>query len=352
MLRKGLVALVAAGALALAGCAGGQSSVIDHSLVAVGLDVAYTGVGPASPDATAADLAVGAATLAGFSYLDERGRSVPDPSFGRVSVVSEDPFVVRYTVADSLAWSDGVGVDGVDLMLDWVARGHPYAGTSFGSTPDLALSGARSVRLSADRKSLDIEFSAETSGWSEAFRAPLPAHAIAIRAFGSSSPEAAKDEVIAAVDAAEAGDASALRRLAAAWSSSFALDGPALPASGPYAIDSASAHFVGLAANPRYVGIRQPTYESVELWQLGSAGAAVQALAIGELDIVQVAPDDDLRGVLGRISADRRLIGPTDSPALLVGWFHREVDHVEPGPLPLGALWNPWAWAPYVPSEI
>ena len=352
MLRKGLVALTAASALVLAGCASAPSTVIDHSVVSVGVDVPYTGVGPASPDASALDLAVGAATLAGFSHLDAEGRSVPDAGFGRITVVSQEPFVVRYTVADGLAWSDGVGIDGVDLMLDWVARAHPYAGVRFGSLADSALAGARSVSLSSDRKSLDIEFSAEPASWREAFRAPLPAHAIAARAFDSSSPEAAKDAVVAAVAAAADGDRAALADLATAWASAFELDEPAPPASGPYEIASASAGHIELVVNDRYSGTRSPTYAAVELWDLGAPAAAVQALSIGELDIVQVAPSDELRAVLGRISADRRLLGPADAPTLLVGWFHRDVDHVDPGPTELGALWNPWAWAPYVPPEI
>jgi len=352
MLRQGLVALVAASALVLTGCASSQSNVIADSVVAVGLDVPYTGVGPASPDATVADIAVGIATLGGFSYLDADGRSVEDPGFGRMRVVSEEPFVVRYTVADGLAWSDGVGIDGVDLLLDWVARAHPYAGARFGSLPDLALSGARSVRLSSDRKSLDIEFSAETTAWREAFRSPLPAHEIATRAYGAVSPEAAKDAVIAAVDAAADGDTAALAELAAAWAATFEL-GADLPASsGPYELASADARLVELTVNERYAGDRAPSYERVELHDLGTPAAAVQALSIGELDIVQVSPSDELRAVLGRIGADRRLLGPAEAPTLMVGWFHREIDRVEPGRAPLGALWDPWGWTPYVPPEV
>ncbi len=104
MSRTARVVLAAALALGLAGCVGTQSNVLSGSVVVVGLDVAFTGVGPASPDATTADLAVGAATLAGFWYADADGVSVPDPAFGARTVVSEEPLVVRYTVADGLRW--------------------------------------------------------------------------------------------------------------------------------------------------------------------------------------------------------------------------------------------------------
>jgi len=352
MRRKGLAALGAAAALLLSGCAGTASTVIDHSSVGVGLDVAYTGAGPASPEATTADRAVGAAPLAGFSYVDARGQIVLDPSFGRMTVLSEDPFIVRYTVADSIAWSDGVGIDGVDLMLDWAARAHPYAGVRFGSLPDPALAGSRSVSLSADRKSLDIEFAAEPARWREAFRAPLAAHQVAAGAFGSESPEAAKDAVIAAIDAAADGDVDGLARLASRWATTFDLDAAPPPASGPYAIVSSTADHVELAVNARYSGSRAPTFESIALWSLATPADAVQALAIGAVDIVQVAPVETLRTVLGRLSAERRLIGDLDAPSLLAAWFHREIDLVDPGPAPLGVLWNPWAWVPFTPSEV
>lgn len=352
MLRRGLAALAAATTLALAGCAGSGSTVIDHSLVTVGVDVPYAGVGGASPAATVVDLAVAAATLGGFSFEDAGGRSVPDPSFGSVTVVSQDPFIVRYTVADGLAWSDGVGVDGVDLLLDWAARAHPIAGVAFGSIADPALAGSRSARLSSDRKSLDIEFASSDTDWADAFRAPLPAHAIAARAFDAPSPEAAKDAVIEAVELALHGDVADLRELAHAWATTFSTDGPLPPASGPYALVSAAADRVELAVNARYSGLRNPTYAGIELVRLSGPAAAVQGLAIGELDVIQVAWSDELSPVLGRLTADWAVVPAPGRTLAMAAWFHRDVDHVEPAQRALGALWNPWAWAPYTPPEL
>ncbi|MBO9578033.1 MAG: hypothetical protein J7480_04605 [Microbacteriaceae bacterium] len=343
-------ALVAASALALSGCSAPGSAVVDGSSIAVGLDVPYTGVGPASPDATAADVAVAAATLSGFSYLDETGASVPDAGFGTITVLDEAPLTVGYTVADGLEWSDGVGIDGVDLLLDWAARAHPYAGAPFGSEPDLSLSGARDVRLSEDRKSLTIEFGETHGDFSAAFRAPLPAHVVAERAFGSASAEHAKDDVIAAIEAAGEGEVEALAELGAAWGSVFDPTRPLPPASGPYRLDDVAGDLVTLVVNDAYRGPRTPTYEELSLRTLADGAAAVQALSIGELDLVQLRWDEGLRNALARIGADRRELPDPAAPTTLVGWFHRGLGNVAAGAT-VGALWNPWQWAPYVLAE-
>lgn len=350
--RRGLVAVVLAAALGLAGCASLPSAVIQDSVLTVGLDVPYTGAGPASPGSTTADLAVAAATLAGFSFTDAEGARVDDTGFGTMTVVSDSPFTVRYTVADGIEWSDGVGIDGVDLLLDWAARAHPFAGARFGAEPDPALAGVRDVVLSDDRKSLTVEFAAASVPWEDAFRAPLPAHEIAARAFDSATPEIAKDDVIAAVDAARGGDVAALAELGAAWSSAFDPAGEALPASGPYRLVDAGPDLVELEANAGYEGMRSPTYSHLELRSLDDRAAIVQALSIREFDLVQFAWDEALRTVLTRVGADRATLPDEEEPAELVGWFHREVDGVQPGHERLGALWNPWAWAPYSLADL
>jgi len=344
-MRVPALALVAALAAAgLVGCAT-QSRIVEDSAIAIGVGVPFTGVEPSAPDATLADLAVAAATLSGFSFVDETGASVPDPSFGTATLVSEQPLVVRYTVADGLRWSDGAPVDAVDLLLDWAARGPAFPGAGFGAAPDPGLDGARGAELSADRKSLTVTFDADAD-WGAAFRAPLPAHAAAERALVIDDPEAAKDAVIDAVGAAEHGDSRALAALASAWTS---LLDPALggaPSSGPYVLDSADADAVVLAANEAYRGERDPVFARYEIRTIADPTATIQALEIGRVQAVQLAWNKPLEDALRRIGADVAVLPPGDAPSVLIGWFRHGVRGFAPKADGAGILWNPWAWEP------
>ncbi len=213
--------------------------------------------------------------------------------------------------------------------------------------PDLALSSAKSAELSEDRKSLTVEFSDPEADWAEAFRAPEPAHFAAERALGIDSSEAAKDEVVAAVESARDGRAGDLAEIAAAWASTFDPDLGLPPASGPYVLSSVDPGVAEMRVDPAYEGARRPAFERYELRTLADPAAVVQALSIGELDLVQIAWSQSLRDVLGRIGADSSGLPDGPRPDLLIGWFHRDLDHVEPSGADLGALWNPWAWTPY-----
>src|SRR5690606_40836975 len=63
----------------------------------------------------------------------------------------------------------------------------------------------------------------------DAFRAPLPAHALAERAFGTADPLFAKDEVIAAIESASAGHGAGIGQLAEVWTTAFDLAADPLP---------------------------------------------------------------------------------------------------------------------------
>lgn len=57
-----------------------------------------------------------------FTTVDEAGAVVPDTAMGTVEKTSDNPLTVRYTIAPTARWSDGVPVTGDDLLLEWAAR--------------------------------------------------------------------------------------------------------------------------------------------------------------------------------------------------------------------------------------
>ena len=57
-----------------------------------------------------------------FNYYDEDLNLAKNEDVGTYEVVSEDPFTVKYTVAEGVTWSDGVPVDAADLLMYWGAQ--------------------------------------------------------------------------------------------------------------------------------------------------------------------------------------------------------------------------------------
>ena len=49
-------------------------------------------------------------TRSSFFYLDNKLNIIPDTSFGTVEKTSDDPLVVKYTLAKTATWSDGTPV--------------------------------------------------------------------------------------------------------------------------------------------------------------------------------------------------------------------------------------------------
>lgn len=122
----------------------GRTAAATTAVLLVGLVAACTSE-PADPDrastvVVAADLpftSLNAGTVAGrapgsvlvrglvqggFASLEPDGTVTADPSFGTVEKVADQPLTVRYTIAPTARWSDGVPVTPADLLLEWAAR--------------------------------------------------------------------------------------------------------------------------------------------------------------------------------------------------------------------------------------
>ena len=124
-------AAVAAGALVLSGCAAPQSEIVEGSTLSVAWNQPfYSYNGDTSFGNATANNNIIYSTNSGFNYYNDVPELVKDESFGTYELVSEDPMVVKYTIADGVKWSDGTAVDAADLMLNWVALSGAY------NTPD------------------------------------------------------------------------------------------------------------------------------------------------------------------------------------------------------------------------
>ncbi|MEJ1922311.1 hypothetical protein [Microbacterium sp. KHB019] len=283
--RRRVAALTAlALAAGLTACAPAMpESVIPGTKVVVGWTGALTSTNAAaSPTSGNTDIA--ALTRARFGDVID-GDFVADESFGTVTILEEEPFTVRYDLAEP-AWSDSIPLDAADLLLGW-AGAAGYFLPDEASVPDVPIPVADEFA-----RSIDVTYAQPVSDWQSFVTVPVPAHVLGERALGIDDPMEAKQAVITAI---RTGDDSALEKLRSAWNEGFeigegAVAGDLLLSSGPFVVaaDGVDADgAVELVPNSEFRGAVTPQVARIELTPPGEDPLA----AVGEqVDAVQVRP--------------------------------------------------------------
>ncbi len=328
-------ATVAVGALVLSGCAAPQSEVVEGSTLSVAWNQPfYSYNGSTSFGNATANANIIYSTNSGFNYYDNTPALVQDTSFGSYEKISDDPLVVKYTIADGVKWSDGTAVDAADLLLNWVALSGAYNTPDFDSseftdpetgafTSDFPTdvvffdSGADPSNpqgiglvstlpeVSDDKKSITLTYDAPYVDWEIAFTgAGLPAHVVAKNALGLDDNQAAKDALIKAITDK---DAAALASISSFWNSGFNFtempaDTELVIGNGPYTItDFVADQYVTLTANKNYVGDHLPDVEEITVRFITDPLAAVQALQNGEVQVISPQATVDVADALAAL---------------------------------------------------
>ncbi|WP_176980903.1 ABC transporter family substrate-binding protein [Paramicrobacterium humi] len=278
-------------------------------------------------------------TLSGFTAYDNTLELRDDTSFGSVEKISDDPLVVRYSLADTATWSDGTPVDAADLLLDWAANSRARDTPSFdpgdylqhvadtgsatlpddtvyfdsGASPEIGLGLVDELpQISDDGRSMTVTYSAPNEDWQQALPPPLPAHVIARNSLGTDDPDAGKHAVI---DAITEPDSTALSKIASFWNTGF--NYTSLPddeglylSSGPYVIDRLDPDTgVTLRANPEYRGKHAPSIETIDVRYIPDPTDAVTALADGEVDVISPQATAAVANVIADVEDVKILIG-------------------------------------------
>lgn len=325
-------AVVAAGALVLSACSAPQSEIVEGSTLSVAWNQPfYSYNGNTSFGNATANNNITYSTLAGFNYYNDVPELVRDESFGTVELVTEDPLVVKYTIADGVKWSDGTAVDAVDLLLQWAALSGAENTPDFdpaeftdpdtgeftddyptdvvyfdtGADPSFGLGLVSEVpEVSDDKKSITMTYDEPFVDWELQLTSPLPAHVVGKNALGIEDNQEAKDAVLAAL---QEGDAEALAPISSFWNGGFNFtempDNPDLVlASGPYMItDFVADQYVTLQANPEYVGANKPQVEEITVRFITDPLAAVQALQNGEVQVISPQATVDVAEALAAL---------------------------------------------------
>lgn len=286
-----LVVLLAAGLVACAPAL--PETVVAGSAITVGWTGQFTSVNAAASP-TAGNVDIAEMTRAGFGDVVD-GEFVADEGFGTATIVSDDPFTVRYDLAEP-AWSDGIPLDAADLMLGWVgATGYfrvqaedPEAAAA---DPELA---AEIPTIDEFARSIEVTFPQPEIDWQQAVPVSVPAHVLGQRAFGIDDAMEAKQAVIRAI---RDRDPAALQTIAEVWNTEFEITDPTdipadlLVSSGPFTIEEIVVEEAGqsvtLVPNAAYRGLATPQIARIDLVPPGDDPVGT----VGQvLDVAQVAP--------------------------------------------------------------
>jgi peptide/nickel transport system substrate-binding protein len=335
-------ATVAVGALVLSGCAAPQSEIVEGSTLSVAWNQPFYSYNSSTSFGNAtANANIIYATNSGFGYYNDTPEWVKDESFGSYEKISDDPLVVKYTIADGVKWSDGTAVDAADLLLNWVSLSGAYDTPDFdsseftdpdtgeftdefptdviffdsGADPSTGLGLVSTLpEISDDKKSITLTYDAPFVDWELTFTgAGLPAHVVAKNALGLEDNQAAKDAVIKAIT--EKDDA-ALASISAFWRSGFNFtempeNTDLVVGNGPYTItDFVADQYVTLTANTNYVGDHLPDVEEITVRFITDPLAAVQALQNGEVQVISPQATVDVADALAAL--DVTVLGGTE----------------------------------------
>jgi peptide/nickel transport system substrate-binding protein len=236
--------------------------------------------------------------------FDDHAAVVIDPNLVTLTKTSDDPLVVVYAFNPAAVWDDGQPVGCDDLYLAWIAsNGATTAPDSSGATAALFNTASTTgwdhvgaVDCSADGRTATFTYAEPFSDWNALVRGLVPAHVVAAHAGVTDG---------AGIRAAyESHDAAALGRIADFWNTGFKTDKGVDPtvdlSAGPYRIDNVEAEqSVTLVPNDKYWGPR-PALDRIVFRVIADPAAQAQALANGEVDVVQItSPQPDVVGLLG-----------------------------------------------------
>lgn len=281
-----LVVLLTVG---LAACAPAlPQTVVAGTAVTVGWTGKLTSLNAAASP-TPGNIDIAEAVRGGFGDVVD-GEFVPDEGFGKVGIVADDPFTVRYDLAEP-KWSDGIPLDAADLLLGWAGASGLLDEEGGSAETDVE---TEVPVLDEFARAIEVTYAQPDIGWQQAVAAPVPAHVVGGRALGVDDPMEAKQAVIRAI---RDGDQKALEKVAGVWRDAFEIpESGKLPAdlllsSGPFVVDEIDAdedgQSVTLVPNAAYAGLVTPKVARIDLVPPGGDPVA----AVGDLlDVAQVVP--------------------------------------------------------------
>jgi peptide/nickel transport system substrate-binding protein len=333
-----VVAVVAAGTLALSGCSAGPgdtSEIVKGTSITVATNQGLSSYnGNSSTGDSSYNNNVTYMTNAWFNYYDDTPKEVNNPKFGTETLVKKSPQTIKYTINPGVKWSDGTPVTAADLLLDWASsitkyndpKGVNFTSANAGTGLDLATK----ATVSSDGQSMTLVYSQPYVDWQNALpTTPLAAHAVYEAAYPGTKPAVASKAVTKAI---EGNDTAVLAKLAKTWSTAF--DFTSTPSNkllylsdGPYIISNVAKNAsISLVPNKSYNWGPEPKISKFTFRVIQDPTAQVQALQNGEVSVIYGQGDADTASALKQLS------GVTTSVTASSSYEHVDLTENNGGP--------------------
>ncbi|AXH95095.1 ABC transporter family substrate-binding protein [Ornithinimicrobium avium] len=232
---------------------------------------------------------VNAQVNSGFWYWGTDGTVYPNEWFGSYEKTSDDPLTVEYTISDEAVWSDGTPVSANDYLLSWVST-NPEAlggakGLGFDPVSDMATYVQDTPQAEVDGKTFTLVYADPNPDWEIMVSGALPAH-VAAKQSGLEPGELAQ----AILD----GDTDTIKKVSKFWNTGWVFndyqikDESIVPSSGPYTLEGAVWEkdlSLGLVPNEDFWGTPPATGNLV--FKFAAPETHVQALQNGDINVIE-----------------------------------------------------------------
>jgi peptide/nickel transport system substrate-binding protein len=242
-------------------------------------------------------------------FTGKTGDVTIDKNLGSVTKKSDTPLVVDYSFVPQAVWSDGQPISCDDIYLQWIALNGKVTKKDakgaetpiFNAAATTGFDQVKSVDCSADNKTATVTYATPFSDWLDliTYQGFVPAHIVAQKVGLTSAAGIRK--------AYESNDLATLTKIADFWNTGFKTDKGVNPSvdlsGGPFMISSYTPdQSITLVRNPKYWG-PPASADKIVMRIITDDSASAQALANGEVQVIQPQPDPDLLNQLKGISS-------------------------------------------------
>ena len=226
----------------------------------------------------------------GFWYWGTDGAIYPNEWFGSYEVTNEEPLTVKYTISDEAVWSDGTPITANDYLLGWASSNPESLGgvDTLGFDPVSDTFGRYVPEVpetEVDSKEFTITYPEAYPDWELMVSGALPSHI------------AAQESGMEPADLAQAildGDGETVAQVSEFWNKGwlfpdYTVTDPALvPSSGPYTLDGAiweEGESLGLVPNTEFFGPAPATGNLT--FRFAAPETHVQALQNQDIHVIE-----------------------------------------------------------------